>query len=60
MIKDLQTEWKQKRDDPCFEMYRDALQDALKKLMKYYSKLDKKPAYILAFGPLLDLTHIHS
>ena len=28
--------------------------------MKYYSKLDKKPAYILAFGPLLNLTHIHS
>ena len=51
-IEDLQTAWEDKRDDPCFEVYADALQDGLDKLTKYYSAFDQAPAVLLALSKI--------
>ena len=42
--------WETKALDPRYHLYRDAIGDGLAKLVKYYSKFDYKPAYILALG----------
>ena len=31
-------------------LYKEALTDSLEKLGKYYSRLDKKPSFVLALG----------
>jgi len=31
-------------------LYKDAIDDGLGKLQKYYSRLDRKPTFILALG----------
>ena len=49
-LEDLQTAWKQKRDSPRFELYKDAIKDGLGKLQKYYSYMDYKPSFVLALG----------
>jgi hypothetical protein len=49
----LQTAWEARRDDPHFAEYRGAITDGLEKLKKYYSRLDKKPSYLLALGKFL-------
>ena len=57
LIEDLQTHWEKKRDGSdgfeCFAVYHAAIQDGLDKLKRYYNKFDKKPAYILTLGKLL-------
>ncbi|RDB16020.1 hypothetical protein Hypma_003461 [Hypsizygus marmoreus] len=47
-LEELQTAWEEKRDDPHYAPYRDALSDGLAKLNKYYSFLDEKSAFVLA------------
>jgi hypothetical protein len=49
-IEELQTAWEAKRDDEKYILYRNAIQDGLDKLNKYYSRFDQKPCYILALG----------
>ena len=51
-IEELQTAWEAKRGNPRFAVYRNAINDGLEKLNKYYSRFDEKPAYILALGKL--------
>ena len=53
MIEDLQTAWEAKYNKPAFSRYHDALKDGLDKIKKYYSRFDKKPAFILALGEFL-------
>jgi len=50
VIENLQTAWEAKRDDDRYILYRDAIQDGLNKLKKYYSCFNQKPAFILALG----------
>ncbi|KAF8068687.1 hypothetical protein FPV67DRAFT_1394377, partial [Lyophyllum atratum] len=47
-IESLQTTWEEKLEDDRYALYHPALQDGLDKLMKYYTRFDKKPAYILS------------
>ena len=57
VIEELQTAWEARHDDPHFADYKDAITDGLQKLKKYYSRLDKKPSYLLALGKFqIDLT----
>jgi len=49
-IERLQTAWESKASDPKYNLYRDALSDGLKKLKKYYTCFDEKPAYVLSLG----------
>src|SRR5580658_4880525 len=49
-IEELQTAWEAKRDKPAFAKYRDAINDGLEKINKYYSRFDEKPVFILALG----------
>jgi len=56
MIEELQTAWEAKQDSDCFSTYQTAINDGLKKLNKYYSWFNEKPAYILALGmPFFEL-----
>lgn len=49
-LEELQTTWEAKRDSVKFLLYKDAINDGLAKLQKYYSRIDSKPAFILALG----------
>jgi hypothetical protein len=59
-IEELQTAWEAKRDDPQYALYKDAINDGLSKLNKYYSRFDEKPSYILALilHPYYKLSYI--
>ena len=52
VIEELQTAWEAKCGNPRSAMYRNAINNGLEKLNKYYSRFDEKPAYILALGKL--------
>ena len=56
LIEDLQSLWEKKCDGAAgferFVVYRNAIQDGLDKLNKYYNKFDEKPAYILTLSKL--------
>ena len=58
-IKELQTAWEEKCDDDCLSNYKDTIND-LKRLQKYYSNFDRKPAYLLALAldPYYKLAYI--
>jgi hypothetical protein len=49
-----------KRDHKRFVQYKDAITDGLAKLQKYYSRLDRKPCYllVLALYPYFKLAYI--
>jgi hypothetical protein len=49
-FEELQTAWEKKRASRDYNLYRDALDRALQKLGKYYSKFDEKKVYVLALG----------
>ena len=49
-LEELQTEWEKKRGALQYALYKDALNDGLEKLKKYYSRLDQKPSFVLALG----------
>jgi hypothetical protein len=49
-VEELQTAWEKKRDNSRYAQYRDALEDGLAKINKYYSRFDEKPSYIIALG----------
>ena len=49
-FEELQMGWETKCSLPRYVLYRDAINCGLTKIGKYYSKFDKKPAYILALG----------
>ncbi len=49
-FEELQTVWKEKRALQNYNLYKDALDHALQKLGKYYSKFDEKNVYVLALG----------
>ena len=49
-LEELQSAWEKKRADPKYALYKDALDDGLDKLGKYYSRLDEKPSFVLALG----------
>jgi hypothetical protein len=51
-IERLQTAWESKRDDKKYVIYRNAINDGLAKLQKYYMRFDDKPAFVLALGTL--------
>jgi hypothetical protein len=59
-IEELQTAWEAKRDDPQYALYKNAINDGLAKLNKYYSRFDEKPGYILALilHPYYKLSYI--
>jgi hypothetical protein len=59
-IEELQTTWEAKRDHKRFVQYKDAITDGLAKLQKYYSRLDRKPCYLLALAlhPYFKLAYI--
>ena len=50
LIEELQTAWEAKCNDQKYIVFRNAIQDGLDKLKKYYSRFDQKPAFILALG----------
>ncbi|KAG1735306.1 uncharacterized protein EDB91DRAFT_1056392, partial [Suillus paluster] len=43
-----QTAWESKSENLWFALYKEAIQQGLAKIGKYYSKFDDKPVYILA------------
>ncbi|KAG6905295.1 hypothetical protein DXG01_003622 [Tephrocybe rancida] len=47
-IENLQTAWEDKLSKLVFALYHDAIRDGLAKLLKCYSRFDKKPSFILA------------
>jgi hypothetical protein len=49
-MEELQTAWEAKQDSVEYALYKDAINDGLGKLYKYYSRIDKKPAYILSLS----------
>lgn len=49
-LEELQTAWEKRRDDRRNVLYKDALSAGLKKLNKYYFRLDEKPSFVLALG----------
>lgn len=49
-LEELQSAWEKKRTDPKYALYKEALDDGLDKLGKYYSRLDEKPSFVLALG----------
>lgn len=53
-LEELQTTWEAKRDSEEFSLYKDAINNSLGKLQKYYSHIDKKPVFILALGKSSD------
>ncbi|KIM55591.1 hypothetical protein SCLCIDRAFT_134398, partial [Scleroderma citrinum Foug A] len=58
-LKELQTTWEAKQQDPKYILYHTALQGSLNKIAKYYSRLDQKPVYILALG-MFSFTYSYS
>lgn len=52
-LEELQTAWEAKRDSDKFFLYKDAINDGLEKLQKYYSRIDSKPTFVLALGTFL-------
>jgi hypothetical protein len=50
MLEEFQTSWEDRLHSDCFSLYRDAINDGLGKLRKYYSRIDTKPVFILALG----------
>jgi hypothetical protein len=51
-LEELQMAWETKRDSVKYSLYKDALNDGLTKIGKYYSRLDQKPVFVLALGKL--------
>ena len=49
-IEEFQTAWETKHDLDKYVLYKVALNRALKKIAKYYSKFDEKDVYVLALG----------
>src|ERR1700678_2716157 len=49
-LEELQTAWETKRDSPRYALYKDALNEGLAKIRKYYTRLDQKPSFVLALG----------
>lgn len=60
-IEELQSAWEAKCDDNHFSKYKDAINDGLDKLQKYYSHFNRKPAYLLALAlhPYYKLAYIN-
>lgn len=54
-FKELQTAWEAKLTNPQYTLYKDAIQQGLRKIGKYYDKFDDKPVYALALGKLIVL-----
>jgi hypothetical protein len=48
----LQTAWELKANDQKYQLYKHTLTDGLRKLKKYYTHFDEKPAYVLVLGML--------
>ena len=48
ILEELQTSWEEKKDSFQFALYEAAIDDGLSKLRKYYSRMDSRPAFILA------------
>jgi hypothetical protein len=49
-LEELQTAWEEKIEDERFARFHTVIQDGLSKIGKYYSKLDEKPAFVMALG----------
>ncbi|KAF9238703.1 hypothetical protein BU15DRAFT_47458, partial [Melanogaster broomeanus] len=47
-LKELQTAWESKGENPKYALYKQAIHCGLGKIAKYYNRLDDKPVYILA------------
>jgi hypothetical protein len=59
VLEELQTAWEAKKDLFEFALYEAAIDDGLSKLRKYYSRMDSKPAFILALGLFVCLFFFH-
>jgi len=54
-FEELQMAWDAKLTSPRYTLYKDAIQQGLEKIGKYYNKFDDKPVYALALGKLIVL-----
>jgi hypothetical protein len=59
-LEELQTTWEKRRNHPKYALYKDALTNGLKKIGKYYSRLDEKPSFVLALGKCFFLLQLVS
>ena len=49
-MEELQTAWEAKQESFEYALYKNAIDDGLGKLRKSYSRIDKKPVYILSLS----------
>ncbi|KIK91631.1 hypothetical protein PAXRUDRAFT_149065, partial [Paxillus rubicundulus Ve08.2h10] len=49
-LKELQTAWESKGENPKYTLYKGAICSGLCKIAKYYNRLDDKPVYIHVLG----------
>ena len=49
-MEELQTIWEAKQESLEYALYKNSIDDSLKKLRKYYSCINKKPVYILSLS----------
>ena len=47
--------WEAKLTNPWYTLSKDAIQQGLRKIGKYYDKFDNKPVYALTLGKLIVL-----
>lgn len=52
-IEELQTAWENKAKKASFIKYHDVIASGLDKIMKYYSRFDEKPAYVIGLGTFI-------
>jgi hypothetical protein len=57
-IEELQTAWEEKAEDPEFKLYKEALNNGIEKLRKYYNRFDNRPLFVLSQGKVLLFIHI--
>ena len=53
-MEELQTTWEAKQESNIYALFKNAINDGLGKLQKYYSRIDKKPVYILSLSKFSD------
>jgi hypothetical protein len=49
-LEELRAAWEEKRDDSHYAPYKNAIQDGLDKMNKYYPRFDEKPSFVLSIG----------
>ncbi|KAG6898866.1 hypothetical protein DXG01_001917, partial [Tephrocybe rancida] len=57
-IENLLTAWEDKLEQAIYALYHATIRDGLAKIIKYYTRFDHKPVYILALCELYGLFHL--